>query len=336
VNASLIGSRKIPGKEQEAMRLKLKKQMSSLLAAAWLAMAGSPAHADGVRYKYATVDGIRIFYREAGDPSRPTLLLLHGFPTSSHMFRDLMPRLAGHFHLVAPDYPGMGYSDAPPAEKFDANDDSLTTVTEHFVQQLGDTRVILYMQDLGGPIGMRLATKHPDWVAGLIFQNTPISLAGWDASRVKGLEEHSGPVTPEERAAAQNRVTVDTAMFLYRHGARDPDGLNPDAWAADAYALSKPENRRIMAGYLADARLSLPLYPAWQSYLRAQKPRTLVVWGKRDPVFSERGIADIQNAVPGAEVHLYDTGHFALEEDGEDIARQIIQVFAPEFAAHTK
>jgi pimeloyl-ACP methyl ester carboxylesterase len=244
------------------------------------------------------------------------------------MFRDLIPELDNHFHVVAPDYPGMGYSDAPSAETFAANDDSLTAVVEGFVQQLGNTRLILYMQDLGGPIGMRLATRHPEWVAGLIFQNTPISVAGWNPDRLKPLLVNTGPVTSEERAAAASRVVLDTAIFLYQRGARDPGGLNPDAWATDAYALSKSENRRIIAGYLADARLSLPLYPEWQAYLREKQPRTLVVWGKHDPVFSEAGIADIKNAVPSAEVHLYDTGHFALEEDSEDIAWQITQFFA--------
>jgi pimeloyl-ACP methyl ester carboxylesterase len=314
------------------MALRCAKRFAYLLAAVWLSVAPSAAHAGQIAYKYATVDGIRVFYREAGDPNNPTILLLHGFPSSSHMFRDLIGELADSFHLVAPDYPGMGYSDAPAAEAFAANDDSLTTLLEHFIQQRGDTRLILYMQDLGGPIGMRLATQHPEWIAGLIFQNTPISTAGWNPDRLKPLQANTGPVTAAERAAAESRATVDTSMFLNRHGARNPDGLNPDAWAADAYALGKPENRRIIAGYLADARLSLPLYPQWQAYLRDKQPRTLVVWGRRDPVFSEAGIADITQAIPSAEVRLYDTGHFALEEDSEDIACQITRVFAHERA----
>lgn len=309
------------------MRPRFAKQIAFWIAAACLFFSCVQAQATPTASRYVSVDGIRIFYREAGNPNNPTILLLHGFPTSSHMFRDLIPELAGHFHLIAPDYPGMGYSDAPAADKFAATDQSLTTVIEHFVEQLGAKKLILYMQDLGGPIGMRLATEHPEWISGLIFQNTPISVAGWNPERLKLLQVNSGPIKPEELAAAEKRVVVDTAVFLYRQGARNPDELNPDAWAVDAYALSKPENRRIIAGYLADARLSLPLYPSWQAYLRAKQPRTLVVWGRRDPVFSEVGIRDIKTAVPGAKVRLYDTGHFALEEDSDDIAHQIIAVF---------
>jgi pimeloyl-ACP methyl ester carboxylesterase len=301
--------------------------LPTLLLLSLSASAASSSDRPAVSYKFATVDGIRIFYREAGDSKAPTIVLLHGFPSSSHMFRDLIPNLDGHFHVIAPDYPGMGYSDAPSAGQFDPNDENLTDLIQHFLSQLGETRIILYMQDLGGPIGMRLATRHPELIRGLVIQNTPISLAGWNPQRLKLLQAAQGPVTVEERSIAEKRVTLETDMLLYRQGARNPAALNPDAWAVDAYALNNPDSRRIMAAYLADARLSLPLYPQWQSYIRVHKPKVLVVWGRNDPVFSELGIADIRSAAPQAVVHVYETGHFALEEDGIDIAHQIVAAF---------
>jgi pimeloyl-ACP methyl ester carboxylesterase len=282
-----------------------------------------PIYAQAVSYHTTSVGGIRIFYRQAGDPDKPTILLLHGFPTSSHMFRDLMPRLASDFFVLAPDYPGMGYSEAPTRDRFAPTDDSLADVIEKFARQLAPRPFIIYMQDLGGPVGMRLATRHPDWIGGLIFQNTPISTADWEPTRLKSIQPDDGPVTAVQQAAAESRVSLDTARFLYQHGARSPDALNPDAWTTDAYALNQPENRRIMVGYLLDGRSNLRLYPAWHEYLRHSHPRTLVVWGRNDPIFLEIGASDIKHEVPAADVHLYDTGHFALEEDSEDIARQI-------------
>lgn len=284
--------------------------------------------AEPVRYKFATVDGIKIFYREAGDPKKPTILLLHGFPSSSHMFRDLIPLLSSRFHLLAPDYPGMGYSGAPAADKFTATFDSIAGVIEKFVRQVGEEKLIVYMQDFGGPVGMRLAVRHPEWIAGLIIQNTPISLDGWDPARLKDVQANAGPETPEKRAAAESRVVPATALFLYQHGARNPAGLNPDAWTNDGYALGQPENKRIMTDLQLDIPSNLDLYPTWQAYLRTHEPRTLVVWGRGDPLFAPAGAEAVKAEVPAAEIRYYDTGHFALEEDSADIARQIIRVFS--------
>lgn len=280
-----------------------------------------------VSYKFVDVDGIKIFYREAGDPRKPTILLLHGFPSSSHSFRDLIPALDERFHVLAPDYPGMGNSEAPPSEKFKPSFDSVANVIETFVQEIGVTNAILYMQDFGGPIGMRLATGHPDWVRGIIIQNIPVSLDGWEPSRLKAVESSAGPETPEKRAAAESRVVPATDLFLYRHGARDPAGLNPDAWTSDAFALGNAESRRIMTDLQLDIPSNLSLYPKWQDYLRTYQPKTLVVWGDGDPIFVPRGADAIKDFVPHAEVHHYNTGHFALEEEHSDIARQIIRSF---------
>lgn len=294
--------------------------------ALWACISSSAFAAD-VSYKFVSIDGIKIFYREAGDPQKPTILLLHGFPSSSHMFRDLIPELDDRFHVVAPDYPGMGNSEAPPAAKFTATFDSVAEVMDKFVQAIGVTNAILYMQDFGGPIGMRLAVKQPGRVRGIIIQNIPVSLDGWEPTRLKAVQDNAGPETPAKRAAAESRVVLATALFLYQHGARHPADLNPDAWTNDAFALANPESRRVMTDLQINIPSNLSLYAQWQDYLRANKPKTLVVWGDGDPIFVPRGADAYKGFVPEAEIHHYNTGHFALEEEHSDIARQIIRFF---------
>ena len=307
---------------------KLMRRAVCALAASVLTLVCAGAQAADVSYHYATVDGIKIFYREAGEKSKPTLLLLHGFPSSSHEFRDLIPLLSDNFHVVAPDYPGMGYSDAPPADKFTPTFDNVTAVIEKLVVSLGDPHLIVYMTDFGGPVGMRMAVHHPDWISGLIFQNAIVSIAGVDPSRRKRDEAISGEITPEKRALAESHVSLTTALLLYQHGARNPAALNPDAWTNDAVALANPDSRRIMTGLQLDIPSNVASFPAWQAYLRTYQPRTLVVWGKNDPIFLPAGAEAVKQEVPDASVHYYDTGHFALEEDHIDIARQINQFFA--------
>lgn len=285
--------------------------------------------AQAVSYHTLQIDGAKLFYREAGDPAKPTMLLLHGFPSSSHMFRDLMPQLAPSFHVLAPDYPGMGYSEAPADQRGAATFDSIAASIEHFLDQVGRGPAILYMQDFGGPVGMRLAVKHPERIAGLIFQNTPISLDGWAPARLAAVQAGAVAPMPARRAAAEQRVTLATAQFLYRQGARHPEALNPDAWANDAYALNIDANRRVMTDLQVDIAANLALYPAWQAYLRSSQPRTLVLWGSGDPLFVAAGAEAVRRAVPAADIHYYPTGHFALEEDGDEIARRILAFFAP-------
>jgi pimeloyl-ACP methyl ester carboxylesterase len=299
----------------------------TIAALTCLSLSAGEAHADAVQYRHATVDGMSIFYREAGDPDNPTIVLLHGFPSSSFMFRDLIPLLSGQFHLVAPDYPGMGYSEAPPADKFTATFDSVADVVDNFVTQLHLTKYILYMQDFGGPVGMRIALKHPEKVTGLIIQNTPVSLDGWDPARLKAVQANAGPATPEKRAAAESRVIEATAIQLHQAGAAHPEALNPDSWADDAFALSDPEKKRIMTDLQLDIPTNVGLYPAWQDYIRANKPRTLVVWGRNDPIFAAAGAETVKKLNPSAEVHLYNTGHFALNEESADIAARIRRFF---------
>lgn len=284
--------------------------------------------ADNVKYKFVNVEGSKIFYREAGDPRKPTIVLLHGFPSSSHMFRDLIPELDDRFHVIAPDYPGMGNSEPPNGAKSKVTFDTVTDSVEKFVDKIGVSSAILYMQDFGGPVGMRLAVRRPEWIRGLVIQNIPISLDGWEASRLTAVQASKGPETPAKRTAAEGRVVLATDMFLYRHGARRPEELNPDAWTNDAFALANPDSRRVMTDLQLDIPSNLELYPVWQNYLRTKHPKTLVVWGDGDPIFVPRGADAVRDFVPDAVVRHYDTGHFALEEEHVDIARRVIEMFA--------
>jgi pimeloyl-ACP methyl ester carboxylesterase len=300
-----------------------------LAAALPLCLAALGAGAQTVSYRTMMVDGAALFYREAGDPAKPAIVLLHGFPSSSHMFRDLIAPLATRFHVLAPDYPGMGYSEAPDEARGAATFDSVAASIDTFVALASHGPVILYMQDFGGPVGMRYALKHPGQIAGLIFQNTPISLDGWAPARLAAVQAGALADMPARRAAAAQRVTLATAQYLYQQGARHPDVLNPDAWANDAWALAIPADRRVMTDLQVDIATNLALYPGWQAYLQRHQPPTLVVWGSGDPLFPPAGAEAVRRAVPGATVQYYATGHFALEEDGADIAQRILARFAP-------
>lgn len=310
------------------MQIKKMALGAALSLLTFMGLSLNEAQAQGVQYRYATVEGINIFYREAGDPQKPTLVLLHGFPSSSFMFRDLIPLLSDRFHIIAPDYPGMGQSDAPPAANFTATFDNVANVMDGLLIQLKAKKYILYMQDFGGPVGMRLAIKHPKQIAGLIIQNTSISIDGWAPARLQAARASTGPATPERRAAAESRVNLSTSEFMHKTGTANPEQLNPDAWAGDAFALVDPEKKRIMTDLLLDLPRSLALYPAWQDYIRTAKPKTLVVWGRNDPSFATAAGADtIKKLNPSAQLYFYNTGHFALDEESFDIAKRIRQVF---------
>jgi pimeloyl-ACP methyl ester carboxylesterase len=295
----------------------------------WALILASAASAQSASYHTMQVDGTALFYREAGDPGKPTILLLHGFPSSSHMFRDLIRPLARQFHVLAPDYPGMGNSEAPPETQGAVTFDRVAAAIDTFLTRAGHGPVVLYMQDFGGPIGMRLALKRPDDIAGLVFQNTPVSLDGWNPARLAAVQASVLATPPARRAAAEQRVTLATAQYLYRQGARHPEALNPDAWTNDAYALGIAADRRVMTDLQVDIAANLTLYPDWQAYLRTRQPPTLVVWGKGDPLFAPAGAETLRRLVPAATVVYYDTGHFALEEDSVDIAQRILTRFAP-------
>lgn len=275
------------------------------------------------RTTYGTLenDGLNLFYREAGPKEAPTILLLHGFPSSSHMFRDLMPLLADDFHLIAPDYPGFGYSSAPPVTEFAYTFDGLADVIERFVQGLELDSFSLYMQDYGGPVGFRLAARHPEWVEALIIQNANAYEEGFtDISR--------NLLEPLNRTGATEQPVLDLSKlegtkFQYQHGARDPNGMNPDAWTHDQYGLDRPGNKLIQLDLQANYHTNLAQYDRWHAYLREHQPPTLVVWGEGDPIFGVEGAHAYKRDLKDIEVHLLNTGHFALEEDAAVIAKHI-------------
>ena len=274
-----------------------------------------------VRYRSAKVDGFNIFYREAGDPQRPAILLLHGFSSSSHMFRDLMPLLADRFHLIAPDYPGFGYSDAPPATAFEPTFSHLEVVIAKFAQQVGLKSFVIYMQDFGGPVGFRMAVKHPEWIDGLIIQNANAYQEGLASAQVKAMEDHG----EQSRKTSDAVVSPGFIVYLYRSGARDVSGLNPDAWTMDIAALERPEAKRIQAALIDDYPTNLQQYPQWQAYLRKSQPKTLIVWGKNDRAFLPAGAESYRRDLKNVQLHYFDTGHFALEEDAAPIAHAIAE-----------
>jgi pimeloyl-ACP methyl ester carboxylesterase len=214
-----------------------------------------------MHFKTAEVSGLRLFYREAGDLSKPTIVLLHGLPSSSHEFHDLIPLLADRFHVIAPDYPGMGYSDAPDPAVLRPTFDDLARVIDAFINQRAPGPVILYLYDIGGVIGLRIATAHPERIAGLIFQNVTVTREGWNPAIVEGYERLGGPETPAKLADSGKRFTMERDIFLHRTGARQPDALNPDNWAIDAYAFSIEANRLFMSRLLMNMEANFPHYP---------------------------------------------------------------------------
>jgi len=282
-------------------------------------------------HRIKMIDGLEVFYREAGDPSNPTLVLLHGFPASSHMFRNLIPALADRFHVVAPDFPGFGLSDAPSPAKFPYTFDRLAEVTEKLlVEKMGLTRFGLYMQDYGGPVGFRIAQRHPERIEWLVVQNSNVYEEGFTGFWNHLRQEYWSRPTPETEAPLRNLLTPDAARWIYTEGARDKEAISPDNWIVDLASLSRPESDRIQLDLFYDYRTNVVQYPAWQEYLRAYTPPTLVVWGKNDPVFTVEGALAFRRDVPAAEIHLLDTGHFALEEDLDTIVGKMKEFYARE------
>jgi pimeloyl-ACP methyl ester carboxylesterase len=279
-------------------------------------------------FKTADVAGLRLFYREAGDPSKPTIVLLHGFPSSSYQFHDLIPRLADRFHVIAPDYPGMGYSDAPAPTLLRPTFDDVTTVIDAFIAQRAPGPLILYLHDIGGPIGMRIATARPERIAGLIFQNFTISVEGWNPERLKVYERIGGPETPEKLAETEQFATVERDMFLHKKGARQSDALNPDNWAIDAYAFSIAANRVFMSRLFMNLTTNIQHYPEWIAYLQDRQPKTLIVWRRNDPLILPAAAEFVKQVVPAADLRYFDGGHFALDENADAIAEAIIETFS--------
>ncbi len=282
-----------------------------------------------MNFRTADVADVKLFYREAGDPSKPAIVLLHGFPTSSYQFHDLIPLLVDQFHVIAPDYPGMGYSEAPSPTVLRPTFDDVTKVIDAFIAQIVSEPVILYLHDIGGPIGMRIATAQPERIAGLIIQNFTVAVEGWNPDRLKVYQRLGEPETPETLAETEQFATVERAMFLHKKGARAPDALNPDNWAMDAYAFSIPANRVFMSRLFMNITTNIPLYPEWIGYLKERQPKTLIVWGRNDPLILPPGAEAVKRALPTADLRYLDGGHFVLDEYADEIAGAIIETFSP-------
>jgi pimeloyl-ACP methyl ester carboxylesterase len=270
-------------------------------------------------YRTASVDGLKVFYREAGDPEAPTVLLLHGFPTSSHMYRDLIPALADRYHVVAPDLPGFGFSDAPDRAGFEYSFNHLAEVIERFTEVLGLDRYALFVFDYGAPIGFRLALNHPERISALISQN--------GNAYAEGLSEGWNPIqaywqdpSEQNRAALRGFLQPETTQWQYTHGVPNVERLSPDAWTLDSALLARPGNDEIQLDLFGDYQSNVALYPKFQEYIRNRRPPLLAVWGKNDPFFLPVGAQAFKRDHPDAEVHLLDAGHFALESQGPEIA----------------
>src|SRR5271157_2806189 len=285
-------------------------------AAAAAAVTGGSAAV--THYRTKTVDGIQIFYREAGPEDGPVVLLLHGFPTSSHMFRNLIPALADRYRVIAPDYPGYGQSDMPDRATFAYTFDRFGELVGGLLDQLGVVRYAMYVMDYGAPVGWRLALKHPERITGLIVQNGN----AYD----EGLKEFWDPIkaywsdhSDAHRQALYVLVAPETTIFQYTDGVADVSRISPDNWVHDQALLDRPGNAEIQMDLFYDYRTNLPLYPAVQAYFRKHQPPTLIVWGKNDKIFPADGAYPYKRDLPEVEFHLLDTGHFALEDKADEM-----------------
>ncbi len=274
------------------------------------------------RHRLVNVDGLNIFCREAGASTSPALLLLHGFPTSSHMFRDLISSLANDYHVVAPDLPGFGFSDAPDRAQFKYTFDHLTDVIDRFTTVVGLTRYAIYVFDYGAPIGFRLATRHPERITAIVSQNGNAYeeglSQGWNP-----IQRYWNEPTPENRAALRDFLKPEATKWQYLHGVPDASLVAPESYTLDSALLARPGNDEIQLDLFLDYASNVALYPTFQEYFRAQRPPILAVWGKNDPFFLPSGAEAFKRDNPQAEVQFFDTGHFALETQCDDIAASI-------------
>ena len=266
-----------------------------------------------VHYRTATIEGVKMFYREAGPADGPVVLLLHGFPTSSHMFRNLIPLLADRYHVIAPDYPGFGESDAPDHKQFTYSFGHYADMVDALMGRIGADRYTMYVMDYGAPVGYRLALKHPERVSGLIVQNGNAYDEGlgafWDP-----IKAYWKSGSAKDREAQSWLVTQKATIFQYTDGVSDVSRISPDNWLHDQALLDRPGNKDIQLDLFYDYRTNVPLYPQFQQFFRERKPPTLIVWGKNDKIFPEPGAHPYLRDLPEAELHILDTGHFALED----------------------
>jgi pimeloyl-ACP methyl ester carboxylesterase len=275
-----------------------------------------------IKYRTADVDGFNVFHREAGAADAPVILLLHGFPSSSHMFRDLIPLLADRFRVVAPDRPGFGLSDMPSRTQFAYTFDHVAAVINRFTEVIGLTRFAIYVFDYGAPTGFRIAAKHPERITAIISQN--------GNAYEEGLSDGWNPIraywqdaSPANREALRAFLTPATTHWQYMHGVKDASAVSPDGQALDNYYLARPGADEVQLDLFGDYKSNVALYPTFQSYFRTHKPRLLAVWGKNDPFFLPPGAEAFKRDIPNAVIRYFDTGHFALETHAAEIATEI-------------
>jgi len=274
-------------------------------------------------HKTIEVNGLKIFYREAGPKNAPTLLLLHGYPTSSHMFRNLIENLSHRYHLLAPDYPGYGRSEQPPMADFAYTFDNMSMIVEGFLEALKVKKFSIYLMDYGAPIGYRIAAKYPERVQSLIVQNGGAYEEGlrefWDP-----IKKYWNEYTIENGKALEGFHSPDGLKWQYTHGVQNVEKISPDNWHVDLQHLTRPENNAIQLAMFYDYRTNVALYPEWQAYLRKHQPPTLIVWGKNDHIFPADGAHAYKKDLKNIDFHLLNTGHFALEEEGDAITKHIL------------
>jgi pimeloyl-ACP methyl ester carboxylesterase len=284
-------------------------------------------HSSTVHYNTVRIEDVDIFYREAGKKGAPVLLLLHGFPTSSNMFRNLISRLSGSFHIIAPDYPGYGFSSMPDRTQFSYTFEKMTDLVEQLTIKLELSKYIIYVMDYGAPIGYRLAIRHPEKIAGIIVQNGNAYEEGlrefWDP-----IKKYWGAATPENRAALEYLTKPDATKWQYENGIADKTLVDPTTYTLDQIGMDRPGNGDIQLDMLYDYRTNVPFYPAFQEFFRKFQPPMLIVWGKNDFIFPPEGAAPYKRDLPKVETHLLDAGHFALETHGEEIASRIEGFFS--------
>jgi len=274
-------------------------------------------------YHHANVRGQKLFYREAGPKDSPTIVLLHGFPSSSHMFRDLIPQLSDKFHVIAPDYVGFGYSDAPSVREFEYTFDNLAAHVEDLLfRNLGLKQLSIYVQDYGAPVGYRIASKYPDAIQSIVVQN--------GNAYEEGIGDAFDPMKPfwanrnsETEKPVRSLLTKDMTLFQYTHGVADPARISPDSYTVDQFFLDRPGNAAIQLDLLYNYQSNVALYDRWHEYFRSRQPGMLILWGKNDPFFTVEGAKAYQRDITKAELHLIDTGHFALEDFSGFIAERM-------------
>ena len=298
--------------------------MKKILLAAIVALSALGVNGQDAATTYHTIkiDGLDIFYREAGVQNAPVILFLHGFPSSSHMYRDLLNDLGKKYHVIAPDYPGFGYSSSPSPADYTYSFDNLSLLMDHFIDALGLKRISLYLQDYGGPVGFRIAARRPTLIHALIIQNANAYTEGLGAA-AKPLLDYTRHPSPETEKAARGILTAEGTKWQYTDGAEDVTKISPDSYTTDQYFLDRPGNTDIQLTLFRSYATNFVLYDSWHAYFRKNQPPTLVIWGKNDKIFIAPGAAAYKKDLPNAEVHLLNGGHFLLEERHAEVARLI-------------